>query len=108
MRYYSRVMHYLRKEKPLTSYERGVFITLVIRMGNNAYTDVSQEDLAIEVGISERQIRQHIANFKTKGLIKISKDPKDNRKNIYHLASFLIDYKKRKTTSQSSLSSFSH
>lgn len=86
---------YLREKqltKPLSLAERGVLFTLVFRVGSNTFSWVSQETLAQELDISERQIRTHLSELEKKGFIKSKPYPHDKRKQLYSIAEFLINY----------------
>jgi hypothetical protein len=72
--------------------ELGVLHTLAQRIGNNTFAWISHETLAIELKISQRQLARYMSKLRAKGLIETPKDPKDKRKNLYRLASFLINY----------------
>lgn len=86
---------YLREQKDavnVTVGERGFLLTLCFRLGSNSVTWVSQEDLAIELDIIERNVRRYAASLAKKGLIVIEKDPNDKRRNRYKVSKFLINY----------------
>lgn len=86
---------YLREQRhhhDISLAERGVLFTLMFRVGSNPFSWVSQEDLAIELDISERHLKRYMSSLLKKNLIVIEKDSKDLRKNTYRPAEFLINY----------------
>lgn len=84
---------YLRENNIIVSLSaRGVLFTLFFRVGSNPFTWVTQEDLAIECGVTERQLRTQTRILEKLGLIIIKRDPKDKRRNLYCPAEFLINY----------------
>lgn len=86
---------YLREQlldNPLTLTERGILFTLMFRVGGNPFTWVSQESLAEECDIIERNVRRLMAQLSLKGFVEIEKNTKDKRKNLYKPAEFLINY----------------
>lgn len=94
---------YLREQKsenPLTVSERGALLTLMFRVGSNPFSWVSQETLAIELDITERNVRRYMKGIKEKGYIDITHDPHDKRKNLYRPAKFLINYHQQNSRAQ--------
>lgn len=79
-------------DKPLTLTERGLLFSLMFRIGSNPFTWISQDQLAIEADITERNVKRLMSSIKAKGFIEILQDPKDKRKNLYRPAEFLINY----------------
>jgi len=72
--------------------QRGVLFTLAIRVGNNATTWVSQETLAIELGVNERNARQNMSKIKTTKLVLVEQQKGDKRRNQYSFNPLLINY----------------
>ena len=72
--------------------QRGVLFTLAIRVGNNASTWISQETLAIELGIIERNVRQNMSKIKPTKLILVEQQKGDKRKNQYSFNPLLFNY----------------
>lgn len=74
----------------LSTSDIGVAFVFAFRIGSNPFTWVSQEQLASELGITERGVRK-AANRLNK-LIIVEKSSTDKRKNIYRFQEFLINY----------------
>jgi len=72
--------------------QRGVLFTLAIRVGNNASTWISQETLAIELGIIERNVRLNMSKIKPTKLILVEQQKGDKRKNQYSFNPLLFNY----------------
>jgi DNA-binding MarR family transcriptional regulator len=91
---------YTRENKidGLTLSDRGFLYTLAFRCGSNPFTWVTQKELAFELDIHERKIRQHISKLKKLGLIESRPDPKDKRRNITKPSQFLINYHQSRRT----------
>jgi len=86
---------FLREQKtlkPLTLTERGLLFTLFFRVGSNPNTWVSQETLAMELDIVERNVRRLLSSIQKKGYIETQQKYSDKRKNEYRPAEFLINY----------------
>ena len=86
---------FLRNSKTklgLTLTHRGVLFTLAIRVGNNSSTWISQETLAIELGVTERNARQSMSKIKSTKIVLIEQQKIDKRKNLYSFNPILANY----------------
>lgn len=86
---------YLREQKldkPLSVAERGALFTLLFRVGSNPFTWISIDSLAIELDITEKNVRNYMKSLNSKGYIQTITNPDDKRKNLYRPAEFLINY----------------
>jgi hypothetical protein len=72
--------------------ERAVAFSLAFRVGSNAKTWVKQNQLALECGIKERWLREHLNALTGSGIVIVSKNKEDKRKNSYAFSAAIINY----------------
>ena len=70
----------------------GVAYTLAFRVGSNSCTWISQIELAKEVNLDERNLRNHCKKLQEVGVILIEKDTKDPRRNRYSFNPIIANY----------------
>lgn len=71
---------------------RGFLFTLMFRVGSNPYTWIPQEELALELDMTIDGLKKITPKMLETGLIEITQNPNDKRKNCYRPADFLINY----------------
>lgn len=71
---------------------RWVANVLAFRIGSNTTTWIGQETLASELGIIENSVRLHCKALAKAGLIKIEKQKKDKRRNVYNFTDIILNY----------------
>lgn len=71
---------------------QAVLVNLASRVGSNSTTWVSHEVLAIDCGIAQKNLTQHTKALSKSGLIKVTKQKNDKRRNLYSFADCLSNY----------------
>lgn len=69
-----------------------VAYTLAFRVGTNTSSWVSQETLALELGIEEKNISIHCLKLVQSKLVNVTKHKKDKRRNVYNFSTSIMNY----------------